>query len=165
MTGEDDLNEVEVRRRHRCDRGGSSRRSQPTRASRARRSQAPRGRCLHRGYTGVWTAIEFAERDPALKLVLLERDVCGTGASGRNGGFVTARDASFRSVPPGARLFLAEASEAAVVDIGGFCEADGIDAHHRSGGYLWTFAKTPSPRSAAARLRTRPPGRTPGLSC
>ena len=40
------------------------------------------------GYTGLWTAIRLKELDPAADVVLVERDVCGSGASGRNGGFV-----------------------------------------------------------------------------
>ena len=40
------------------------------------------------GYTGMWTAWFLKEREPALDVVLLERDICGGGPSGRNGGFV-----------------------------------------------------------------------------
>lgn len=39
------------------------------------------------GFTGLWTAFALAERDPALRIVVLEREVCGFGASGRNGGW------------------------------------------------------------------------------
>jgi glycine/D-amino acid oxidase-like deaminating enzyme len=42
------------------------------------------------GYTGLWTAYELSERDPAIRTAILEADVCGGGASGRNGGFVTS---------------------------------------------------------------------------
>jgi len=40
------------------------------------------------GYTGLWTALAIQEREPALRVVLLEADECGFGPSGRNGGFV-----------------------------------------------------------------------------
>src|SRR5262245_62424446 len=40
------------------------------------------------GYVGLWTAIRIRELDPACRVVLVEADVCGGGASGRNGGFV-----------------------------------------------------------------------------
>jgi len=96
------------------------------------------------GYTGLWTAIELAEREPALELVVLEADVCGAGASGRNGGFVTTWWDELPELQeafgPEHALFLAEASEAAVEEIGSFCEAEGIDAHYRPGGYLWAAA-------------------------
>jgi glycine/D-amino acid oxidase-like deaminating enzyme len=40
------------------------------------------------GFTGLWTALELTERDPSLRVVLLEAERIGHGASGRNGGFV-----------------------------------------------------------------------------
>lgn len=40
------------------------------------------------GFTGLWTALELSARDPSLDIVLLEAEVVGHGASGRNGGFV-----------------------------------------------------------------------------
>jgi glycine/D-amino acid oxidase-like deaminating enzyme len=41
------------------------------------------------GFTGLWTAYYLKRRDPSLRVVLLEADFCGAGASGRNGGWVT----------------------------------------------------------------------------
>jgi glycine/D-amino acid oxidase-like deaminating enzyme len=40
------------------------------------------------GFTGLWTALAVREREPAAHVVLLEADRCGSGPSGRNGGFV-----------------------------------------------------------------------------
>jgi len=40
------------------------------------------------GYTGLWTALIAKERDPTRDVVLLEGDTIGSGASGRNGGFM-----------------------------------------------------------------------------
>jgi glycine/D-amino acid oxidase-like deaminating enzyme len=42
------------------------------------------------GYTGLWTAWQLLEQSPDLRIVLLEADIVGGGASGRNGGFLTA---------------------------------------------------------------------------
>lgn len=42
------------------------------------------------GYTGLWTARELLRRDPHLRVFVLEAQVCGFGASGRNGGWVSA---------------------------------------------------------------------------
>jgi len=39
------------------------------------------------GYTGLWTAIHLADAEPSLRIVLLEMETVGFGASGRNGGF------------------------------------------------------------------------------
>jgi glycine/D-amino acid oxidase-like deaminating enzyme len=40
------------------------------------------------GYTGLWAALYAKEIDPARDVVVLEATLCGSGASGRNGGFV-----------------------------------------------------------------------------
>jgi glycine/D-amino acid oxidase-like deaminating enzyme len=42
------------------------------------------------GYTGLWTALHAAERNPGQKIVLIEANRIGWAASGRNGGFVDA---------------------------------------------------------------------------
>ena len=42
------------------------------------------------GFTGLWTAYYLAEADPSLRIAVLERDVVGFGASGRNGGWCSA---------------------------------------------------------------------------
>lgn len=42
------------------------------------------------GLTGLWTAHYLAEADPALRIVVLEAEVAGYGASGRNGGWCSA---------------------------------------------------------------------------
>lgn len=42
------------------------------------------------GFTGLWTALQLQERDPALDVVVVEAARVGYGASGRNGGFVDA---------------------------------------------------------------------------
>ena len=42
------------------------------------------------GYTGLWTALLAAQRDPSARIVLLEGRTVGWAASGRNGGFCDA---------------------------------------------------------------------------
>lgn len=41
------------------------------------------------GYTGLWTALHIKQLDPSVDVMLLEADICGAGASGRNGGFAS----------------------------------------------------------------------------
>ena len=38
------------------------------------------------GYTGLWTALRMRELAPETRVMVLEADFCGSGASGRNGG-------------------------------------------------------------------------------
>jgi glycine/D-amino acid oxidase-like deaminating enzyme len=42
------------------------------------------------GYTGLWTAYYLAQADPTLRIAVLEREIAGFGASGRNGGWCSA---------------------------------------------------------------------------
>jgi glycine/D-amino acid oxidase-like deaminating enzyme len=42
------------------------------------------------GYTGLWTALHAAQRNPNQKVVLVDAERVGWAASGRNGGFVDA---------------------------------------------------------------------------
>ena len=42
------------------------------------------------GFTGLWTAYYLAEADPSLRIVVLEAETAGYGASGRNGGWASA---------------------------------------------------------------------------
>ena len=42
------------------------------------------------GFTGLWTAWYLTRHDPAVRIVVLERDRVGFGASGRNGGWCSA---------------------------------------------------------------------------
>jgi len=90
------------------------------------------------GFAGLWTAIELSTREPSLRIALLEAGICGGGASGRNGGFVSS---SWHDLPAlyglfgaaeGGRYALALADE--VVDVGRWCEEHGVDAwYHREG--------------------------------
>jgi putative aminophosphonate oxidoreductase len=94
------------------------------------------------GYVGLWTAIRIKEHDPACDVALLEQDVCGGGASGRNGGMALSwwpKLASLvRICGEEEAVRLGRASEAAIDEIQRFCETHGIDAHFRRGGLLWT---------------------------
>jgi glycine/D-amino acid oxidase-like deaminating enzyme len=43
------------------------------------------------GYTGLWTAYYLLRNNPGLKVTILEKEICGFGASGRNGGWCSPR--------------------------------------------------------------------------
>jgi glycine/D-amino acid oxidase-like deaminating enzyme len=92
------------------------------------------------GYTGLWTAFRLTEHDPALRIAVLEQDICGGGPSGRNGGFVNAWWDELETLvdlfgEPGA-LACAGAVAESVHDIGAWCERHGVDAHYQRAGML-----------------------------
>jgi glycine/D-amino acid oxidase-like deaminating enzyme len=84
------------------------------------------------GFTGMWTALHLTDREPGIRVVILEQDICGGGPSGRNGGFVNSwwsgvGDLAER-VGDAAALALCSAGTRAVGGIETFCAANGIDA-------------------------------------
>src|SRR5450759_2143339 len=93
------------------------------------------------GFTGLWAALEIKRRRPSAEVVVLEADLCGSGASGRNGGFVLTSWSKFTSLrkacgEPDAVAY-GRAVQAGVAAIGDFCRADAIGARFRNGGWLW----------------------------
>ena len=44
------------------------------------------------GFTGLWAALQIKRLAPDADIVLIEREYCGAGASGRNGGWVNGWD-------------------------------------------------------------------------
>jgi glycine/D-amino acid oxidase-like deaminating enzyme len=96
------------------------------------------------GYVGLWTALRVRELAPGARVVVLEADLCGSGASGANGGFALSwwpKIATLlaRCGPDEDEAYrLARASAAAVGELAAFCDAHGIDAELHRGGWLWT---------------------------
>ncbi|MFC4623600.1 NAD(P)/FAD-dependent oxidoreductase [Comamonas nitrativorans] len=99
------------------------------------------------GFVGLWTALTLKELEPDCQVVVLEQDVCGGGASGRNGGFAMSWWPKIGTLQAlcGAEqaLFLAREAEQAVQELGVFCRKHAIDAHFVRKGWLWT-ATTPA---------------------
>src|ERR1700678_2179488 len=107
------------------------------------------------GYTGLWGAYYLAGLRPGVRIVVLEAAFAGYGASGRNGGWVTAempgsraRYARAAGGVAGVRALEAEL-RATVDEVGRVCEAESIDCDFVKGGRL-SVATTPS---QLARLR------------
>jgi glycine/D-amino acid oxidase-like deaminating enzyme len=93
------------------------------------------------GYTGLWTAYELRRANPSLEVVVLEREVGGFGASGRNGGWVLGVVSGSRAgwIERGGRegaLALERAIHATVDEVGAVVEAEGIDCDFVKGGTL-----------------------------
>jgi glycine/D-amino acid oxidase-like deaminating enzyme len=94
------------------------------------------------GYVGLWTALGIKRLDPSCDVAVLERDICGGGASGRNGGFVLSWWPKLSSLAVlcgiGEAVRVARGSEDAIEEIRMFCETHGIDADFHRAGWLWT---------------------------
>ena len=96
---------------------------------------------LGAGYTGLWTAYYLLREQPSLKVALIEKEIAGFGASGRNGGWCSSR---FPVTPAllkerfgaDAARRVALAMFASVDEIGRVCELEEIDAHFHKGGIL-----------------------------
>ncbi len=114
------------------------------------------------GYTGLWTAYYLKERSPHSRVIVLEAAFAGYGASGRNGGWVTAElpgdRARYARGPRGAAGVrdLEAALRDTVDEVGRVCAAESIAADFVKGGRL-SVATTPSQlarlRAGLARLR------------
>ena len=93
------------------------------------------------GFTGLWTAYYLMAADPSLKVLVLEAQHVGFGASGRNGGWVSAL------YPVGARVLAREhgkhatrdqfaALRESVDEVGAVAVAEGIECGFHKGGTL-----------------------------
>jgi glycine/D-amino acid oxidase-like deaminating enzyme len=94
------------------------------------------------GYTGLWTAWALAEADPQLRITVVEAEYAGFGASGRNGGWLSAllpgnRDLLARGpAGPAGVVAMQRHLIAAVGEVLKICADEGIDADACHGGTL-----------------------------
>jgi glycine/D-amino acid oxidase-like deaminating enzyme len=99
------------------------------------------------GFVGLWTAIELKTLEPSLRVVILEADICGGGASGLNGGFVMSwwpKIASLlRVCGEDDAVWLADETTKAVCELADYFVRYNINIDYRRSGWLWT-ATTPA---------------------
>jgi glycine/D-amino acid oxidase-like deaminating enzyme len=109
------------------------------------------------GYTGLWTAYFLTERQPDLRVVVLEQDICGGGPSGRNGGFASGwwdeLDGLVTLYGEEGAVRSCRAISASIKGIGEFCEKHAVDAWYRRAGYL--FAATAPQHEVVCREMVR----------
>ena len=100
------------------------------------------------GYTGLWTAYYLKKADPSLEVAIVEKEIAGFGASGRNGGWCSAlfagkREAIAERHGRTAAIAMQRAMFATVDEIGRALGDESIDAHWHKGGTL-TLATAPA---------------------
>jgi glycine/D-amino acid oxidase-like deaminating enzyme len=100
------------------------------------------------GFTGLWTAYYLSRADPALRIVVCEREIAGFGASGRNGGWCSALfPASLgkleRLAGRDAAIGMYRAMQETVDEVGQVTADEGIDCHWAKGGTI-ELARSPA---------------------
>lgn len=98
------------------------------------------------GYTGLWTAILHKQQAPDKKVTIIEKSLCGSGASGANGGCLLTWSSKY---PTLMKLFgeqqakwLVEESERVIFEIEAFCLEHQIDAQLFVKGSYYTATNT-----------------------
>jgi glycine/D-amino acid oxidase-like deaminating enzyme len=105
------------------------------------------------GLTGLWTAYYLLTQSPGLQVAILEKQIAGFGASGRNGGWCSAlfpRSTVSLEKAHGldAALALRRAMIATVDEVGRVTNAEGIDCDFAKGGTI-AFARSAVQAKAA----------------
>jgi glycine/D-amino acid oxidase-like deaminating enzyme len=94
---------------------------------------------LGAGYSGLWSAYYLLQRDPSLKIAIVEKEIAGYGASGRNGSWCTCHfpvslGAIAEHYGADAARALYRAMAGSVDEIERVAMAEGIDIHFARGG-------------------------------
>jgi len=101
------------------------------------------------GYTGLWTAYYLKSLEPGLRVAIVEAEIAGFGASGRNGGWCLGTLAGMAGFLEGdasqraAGIRLQRAMFDTVAEVERVCELEKIDCDWAHGGSV-VFATTPS---------------------
>lgn len=93
------------------------------------------------GFTGLWTAWQLARLDPTLRIAVLEREIAGFGASGRNGGwcsalFPTSWDTLARAAGEDGARAMQRGLQEAVASVGADAASESIDCAYARGGMV-----------------------------
>ena len=100
------------------------------------------------GYTGLWTAYYLKRADPSVRVVVVEKEIAGFGASGRNGGWCSALFAAghekiARVAGPGGVTAMQRALRDSIDEVGRAAAAEGIDAQFEKSGTITLVTAPP----------------------
>ncbi|MCW2904582.1 MAG: dependent oxidoreductase [Streptosporangiaceae bacterium] len=109
------------------------------------------------GFTGLWTAYYLKKAQPGLRIAILEREFSGFGASGRNGGWLSADMAGSRARYASAHgrdavTALQRAMFAGVDEVIRVTADEGIEADIHKGGVLGVATNPAQRRRLHAEL-------------
>lgn len=109
------------------------------------------------GFTGLWTAYYLLRADPALRVLVLERETAGFGASGRNGGWCVGDQAAplgvlERDRGPGSAAAMVREMHRSVDEVGDVVAREGIDCGFAKGGALYLASNAGQLRRLRRRL-------------
>jgi glycine/D-amino acid oxidase-like deaminating enzyme len=112
------------------------------------------------GYTGLWAAYYLSRTAPDLRIVVLEAEHAGFGASGRNGGWLTggfawSHDRYLKSSTPEALRAMVRAMSGTVDEIIGIAERAGINANIRRTDELLIATNAAQHSRLLAEVQTR----------
>jgi glycine/D-amino acid oxidase-like deaminating enzyme len=93
------------------------------------------------GYTGLWSAYSLLRADPSLRIVVIEREMVGFGASGRNGGWCVGELAgglggAVATMGEAGGIAMTRAIMDTVAEVGRVVADEGIDCGFEHGGVL-----------------------------
>ena len=85
------------------------------------------------GYTGLWTAYYLKKADPAIRVVVIEKEFAGFGASGRNGGWLSggfswSREKYLKTSTRQGVIAMERAMAGTVEEVIAVADQEGIDA-------------------------------------
>lgn len=109
------------------------------------------------GFTGLWTAYYLQALDPQLRIAVVEKEIAGFGASGRNGGWCSALfpvSAGTLAAEAGREAAIAQyaAMRASVAEVARVVAAEGIDADLALGGTVELARSQPQLERARAEV-------------
>src|SRR6478736_3673732 len=95
------------------------------------------------GFTGLWTAYYLKVADPTLRVAVLESEIAGFGASGRNGGWLSAlfpassaKLAALAGSSRDAARRMSTALRETIGEVATVSAEEGIDCHFHRGGTI-----------------------------
>ena len=113
---------------------------------------------LGAGFTGLWTGIYLLRQSPSIKIAVLEKEIAGFGASGRNGGWCSSlfpwspsqieRQYGFE-----AAVAIRKAMVETVAEVGSMAEKLGIDCDFQKSGTYTLIRSDAQAKRAEAELR------------